>query len=128
MQHFEPDQLVLVKYAGNTIWRLRRYSFCDSVHHETQDGSLWDDNQIMPYAGNEHMLGDIRKHPKKWEPTPGELVAVRCEPQNTWTARIFIKMLPHGKYACAMYTGKLSGYTLWDHCEPLRKHFNVPEE
>lgn len=71
MQKFEPDQLVLVKYAGNTIWRLRRYSFCDGVHHETQDGSLWDDNQIMPYSGNEHMLGDIRKHPKKWEPTPG---------------------------------------------------------
>ena len=24
MQKFEPDQLVLVKYAGNTIWRLRK--------------------------------------------------------------------------------------------------------
>lgn len=43
MQQFEPDQLVLVKYAGNNkIWRLKRYSFCiDGYLHETQDGATY---------------------------------------------------------------------------------------
>ena len=129
MPRFEPDQLVLVKYAGNKIWRLKRYSFCDKGGlHETQDGATWDDHHILPYAGNEHLLGTTDSPTPKWIPKPGELVAVRDSETEEWKARVFLRRDSDNVFfECGSEIG-LAIPTRWKLCEPLRKHFTITEE
>lgn len=127
MPRFEPDQLVLVKYAGNKIWRLKRYSFCDKGGlHETQDGATFSDKDILPYAGNEYLLGTMESPTPKWIPKPGELVAVRDSENEGWKARVFIRRY-NGIFECGSEI-ELAITTRWKLCEPLRKHFTIPEE
>ena len=125
MPHFEPDQLVLVRYIGNKVWRLKRYSFFDGQEHETQDGATFSDKDILPYAGNEHLLGTMGSPTPKWVPKPGELVAVRDSENEEWKARVFLRR-DNGIFECGCEIG-LSITTRWKFCEPLRKHFNVPD-
>ena len=128
MQHFEPDQLVLVRLSSIKVWRLRRYSFCDGPNHETQDGNFWDDGQILPYEGNENLLGTMDWPTPKWEPKPGELVAVRDSENEEWKARVFLRRdSDNGIFECGSEIG-LARTTRWKLCEPLRKHFTIPEE
>lgn len=127
MPRFEPDQLVLVKYAGNKIWRLKRYSFCDKGGlHETQDGATWDDHHILPYAGNEHLLGTTESTTQKWEPKPGELVAVRDSENEKWKARVFLRR-DNGIFECVCEID-LAITMHWKFCEQIRKHFSIPNE
>ena len=128
MQKFEPDQLVLVQYGNGGPWRLRRYSFLDGDEHEMQDGSVWDDEHILPYSGNEHLLGTTNSPEHKWEPKPGELVAVKDMFDKSWRSRVFVKIDEDDKYQCFCAHDDNDGYASWDLCEPLRKHFAVPEE
>ena len=126
MQKFEPDQLVLVN--SGRIWRLKRYSFFNGTTHETQDGCVWSDGCILPYAGNEHMLGTTGSPTPKWEPNPGELVAVKDTFDNAWRARVFVKIDDDDKYQCFCAQDDNNGYASWALCEPLRKHFKIPED
>lgn len=131
MQKFEPDQLVLVKYGNGGPWRLRRYSFLDGDEHEMQDGSVWDDEHILPYSGNEHLLGATESPTPKWEPKPGELVAVSdTGEEDDWEACIYrgkSGSTSHPYRASRLNQGDRIAYT-WKLCEPLRKHFTIPEE
>lgn len=90
MQKFEPDQLVLVRYFEGAPWRLRRYSMpCKKRKvHETQDGMVFVDECIIPYSGNEHLLGTTDSPTPKWEPKEGEVVAVSDEGKN-WEPCIY---------------------------------------
>lgn len=127
MQRFEPDQLVLVKYAGNKIWRLRRYSFCDEgCLHETQDGATWDDHHIIPYDGNEQLLGTTGQPAPKWEPKPGELVAV-SDNKKDWYPAIFYNADDDEDGIWYLANVAPSSCVGFKYCEPLRKHFNVPD-
>lgn len=66
MQQFEPDQLVLVKDPKVRLWALRRYSMpVFGALHGTQDGKLWNDDDILPYEGNECLLGDHVETPEQ---------------------------------------------------------------
>ena len=128
MQRFEPDQLVLVRYGDGCTWRLRRYSIFDGTYHETQDGCLWVEDGILPYAGNEQLLGTSNPPPPKWEPKTGELVAVKYLFDTSWRARVFVKIDDDNKYQCFCSQNEDDGYASWDLCEPLRDHFTIPEE
>lgn len=132
MQTFEPDQLVLVRECDTADWELARYSHRSPdgsnghIHHE--QGRRWfKDDEILPYSGNEHLLGTTDSPTPKWEPTPGELVAVRQSDKTSWRARVFAYR--KGKYFVCQHEEfhnvKDDG---WHYCEPLRKHFLVPEE
>lgn len=129
MQKFEPDQLVLVRYENDKTWRLKRYSFlANKDTHETQDGSIWDDDHIIPYSGNEHLLGTTESPGPKWEPKPGESVAVKDRENTSWRARVFANMDEHGRYRCFCSHDENDRYVSWEQCEPLRKHFSIPKE
>ena len=128
MQKFEPDQLVLVRHGDGWPWRLRRYSLFDGTRHETQDGNVWYDECILPYAGNEYMLGTSNSPTPKWEPKPGELVAVKQVFDTSWRARVFVKIDVDKKYQCFCSQDENDGYASWDLCEPIRDHFIIPEE
>ena len=129
MQKFEPDQLVLVKFGNGAPWRLRRYSMsCDKGKgHETQDGVVWPDDCIIPYAGNEHLLGTTNSPKPKWEPKPGELVAVRHSLVEEWKVRVFRYRAHDNSFACYDERDRKE-IRYWGYCEPLRKHFTIPEE
>lgn len=129
MQKFEPDQLVMVRYFEGAPWRLRRYSMpCQKVKaHETQDGMVFVDECIIPYAGNEHLLGTTDSPTPKWEPKPGELVAV-SDNRESWYPAIFFNAQwdGNGVEYIVNYVHKTAvGFKF---CEPLRKHFTIPEE
>ena len=129
MQKFEPDQLVLVHFFNGGPWRLRRYSMtCDKGKgHETQDGVVWPDDCILPYSGNEHLLGTTDAPTPKWEPKPGELVAVRHSSIEEWKVRVFRYHDNDNGFACDNERERAST-CFWAYCEPLRKHFTIPEE
>lgn len=127
MQKFEPDQLVLVRHGDGWPWRLRRYSLFDGTRHETQDGNVWYDECILPYAENEHLLGTTDSPTPKWVPKPGELVAVRDSENEEWKARVFFRRdSDNGIFECGSEIGRAIT-TRWKLCEPLRDHFNVPD-
>lgn len=132
MQKFEPDQLVLVRENEKENWDLARYSYCCAEEGETHihhiQGLRWfRDDEIIPYSGNEHLLGTTDSPTPKWEPKPGELVAVRQNDKTSWRPRVFAYR--KGKYFVCQHEEfhnvKDDG---WHYCEPLRKHFTVPEE
>jgi len=65
----------------------------------------------------------------KWQPKPGDLVAVSDDCKK-WFAQVFISKVRgriEGAYE-ASDTHDLSQPTYRQYCEPLREHFNVPEE
>lgn len=129
MKSFKPDQLVLVRFAPDAPWRLRRYSSpCNAgTAHETQDGRVHSDDSILPYEGNEDLLGIVGDILPTWEPKSGELVAARNK-HGVWLPAVFIsrKQLLSGKETFAIrwfdFTERLV-----EEVEPLRKHFNVPK-
>ena len=95
--------------------------------HETQDGMLFVDACIIPYSGNEHLLGTTDSPMPKWEPKPGELVAVRHSSFEEWKVRVFRYHDNDNGFACDYERGR-SGICFWHYCEPLHKHFTIPEE
>lgn len=128
MQKFEPDQLVLVRENDRQYWRLAHFSHTVSADwNVTTDGKAWASQFIIPYAGNEHLLGTTDSPTPKWEPKPGELVAVRQSDKTSWRPRVFAYR--KGKYFVCQHEEfhnvKDDG---WHYCEPLRKHFTIPEE
>ena len=130
MQTFEPDQLVLVRYFVGAPWRLRRYSMpCKKGKaHETQDGMVFVDACIIPYYGNEHLLGTTESPGQKWEPKPGELVAVKKEGFDHWVMAQFKCKCIEGGFIVTNRDDRRTDGSIFDYCEPLRKHFTIPEE
>lgn len=132
MQTFTPDQLVLIRESEKANWDLARYSYCsveqgqDHIHHI--QGLRWfRDDEVIPYSGNEHLLGTTDSPTPKWEPKPGELVAVRVLEDEEWKARVFLRRdSDNDIFECSSEMG-LAITTRWKFCEPLRKHFNVPD-
>lgn len=130
MQKFEPDQLVLVRYFVGAPWRLRRYSMpCKKGRaHETQDGMVFVDACIIPYSGNEHLLGTTDSPTPKWEPKPGELVAVSDNQRKEWYPAIFYNVQKREDGLWYRVKGVSSNCIGFKNCEPIRKHFTIPEE
>lgn len=133
MQTFKPDQLVLVRECDTADWELARYSHCCTdgsnghIHHE--QGRRWfKDDEILPYSGNEHLLGTTDSPTPKWEPKPGELVAVRDSISECWVARVFYGKSSSSDFPFRCNTEDRDRILDWVYCEPLRKHFTIPEE
>ena len=57
MQKFEPDQLVLVKDLEVRL--------VFGALHGTQDGKLWNNAAVIPYQGNENLLGKSFETPEQ---------------------------------------------------------------
>ena len=134
MPRFEPDQLVLVRGSEHTNWDLAHYSYCvvkegkATFHHLQGWTLLFRDDKIIPYSGNEHLLGTTDSPTPKWVPKPGELVAVRDSENEEWKARVFLRRdSDNGIFECGSEIG-LAIRTRWKLCEPIRKHFTIPEE
>lgn len=132
MQTFEPDQLVLVRESEKENWDLARYSYCCAEEGETHihhiQGLRWfKDDEILPYAGNEHLLGTTESPTPEWEPKPGELVAVRRADEKEWKVRVFVHKDGESVICKNEYFPDMKDCD-WRYCEPLRKHFTIPEE
>lgn len=132
MQKFEPDQLVLIRESEKANWDLARYSYCsveqgqDYIHHI--QGLRWfRDNEIIPYFGNENLLGTTDIPEPKWEPKQGELVAVKNSSSEKWKVRVFCYHDHANGFVCDSEIER-EAICFWRHCEPLRKHFNIPKE
>ena len=133
MQKFEPDQLVLVRESEKENWDLARYSYCCAEEGETHihhiQGLRWfRDDEIIPYSGNEHMLGTTDSPTQKWEPKPGELVAVKKEGFDHWVMAQFKCKGIEGGFIVTNRDDRRTDGSIFDYCEPLRKHFTIPEE
>ena len=131
MQKFEPDQRVLVRENDTQVWRLTHYSHTveGMDWNVTIDGKIWASQFIIPYSGNEHLLGATDSPTPKWEPKPGELVAVSdTGKKGAWEIGIY-KGKSKRKEMPYLMSRSLGGDVFsWKYCEPIRKHFNVPEE
>lgn len=120
---FEPFQKVLVR-IGDT-WYGDFFSHTDEEGYNLVGGGVPTIENLIPYEGNEHLLGTTDSPNPKWKPKVGELVAVTDSLEESWKARRFVRTDgPH--FVCNKEKGLEC--ELWLFCEPVRKHFNVPEE
>lgn len=130
-QNFEKGQLVLIRHNdGNSIWNIHQYFGKNNGRICILGGYLFEENnEIIPYEGNEHFLGTTDSPKPKWEPKSGELVAM-SDDKEVWFAQVFIgkeRDRKEGEYESSD-THDSSQPAYWQYCEPLHKHFNVPEE
>ena len=67
--------------------------------------------------------------PPRWEPEPGEIVAVKSKADYFWRPMVFIEKSEDGGYICSSRdcTTEPIFITTWLECEPAYKHFNVPK-
>lgn len=129
MQKFEPDQLVLVRENDTVRWRITHYSHTveGMDWNVTIDGKAWASQFIIPYSGNEHLLGTTDSPTPKWEPKPGELVAVRSG-DGTWYPAIFRNVEKVEKVLWYYVSVPSESDRAFKYCEPFRKHFAISEE
>ena len=121
---FEPFQKVLVR-VGDT-WYGDFFSHTDEEGYNLVGGVPTSEN-LIPYEGNEHLLGTTDSPKPKWKPKAGELVAVTDNLENSWKARRFKRWATEETPIC-IDEWEEDCEEVWKYCEPLRKHFNVPEE
>lgn len=133
-QKFEPYQKVLVRDSDDHHWFATLASHKRDEEHTqfpyvTIAGVYY--RHCIPYEGNEHLVGTTDTPKPKWEPKPGELVAVWGDNPKHVVAREYVKKSANGNFVC-LYGGYMEdrhGYEAeWPNCAPLRKHFNVPDE
>lgn len=131
---FEPFQPVLVRVAG--VWTADFFSYLINYGEDlagdkhtgyaTASGRSFEFYNILPYDDDtKHLLGTKDEPKPQWKPEPGELVAVRDDEGASWKARKFCRVAD-GVFYCFLEQGLENAP--WLFCEPLRKHFNVPEE
>jgi hypothetical protein len=131
---FKPYQPVLVRIGGK--WNADFFSHLEDwgedlagdkhTGYATTAGHVFEFYNILPYDGDtKHLLGTKDEPKPQWKPEPGELVAVTDSLEETWRARRFFART-ETLFLC--YREKGLETEGWLFCEPLRKHFNVPEE
>lgn len=82
--------------------------------------------EIIPYEGNEHLVGTIGIPIKPWEPKEGELVAVASD-KRFWYPKFFLRKESDGSFSVKSCP-EHSNSDRYLYCEPLRKHFDIPDE
>ena len=134
MQNFEPFQKVIVRNMEGSVWSCDLYSHKELSTerlHFVLSGSTYTDEDILPYAGNEHLLGTTDSPMPKWEPKPGELVAVSdTGEEDDWEPCIYKGESgdPEMPFRAARLTPRNRRSYTWIFCEPLRKHFTIPND
>lgn len=128
-QKFKPAQPVLVRDDDKSKWHLELFSYYDEklIYPYCCLVNNW--KYCLPLEGNEHLLNTTDSLRSKWQPKPGELVAV-SDDNKKWFAQVFISKVRgrlEGAYE-ASDTHDSSQPAYWQYCEPLCNHFNVPEE
>lgn len=130
---FEPFQKVLVRESMDEVWEADFYSHCEEGRHyiighmriDTTDEFL--SNFLIPYNDEtKHLLGTTDNFAPKWEPKPGELVAVSRIGKELWKPRVFIRKSEEF-FICQNEDFHNVEDDGWRYCEPLSKHFDVPE-
>ena len=131
-QKFEPYQKVLVRDREHQRWFATFFSHKiegNTLPYITTSGVSY--RFCLPYEGNEHLVGATDSPKPKWEPKPGELVAVWGNDPKHVVAREYVKKSADGNFVC-LYGGYMEDRhgleAEWQNCAPLRKHFNIPDE
>lgn len=124
---FEPFQKVLVRISGEWCASFYSHRVEDSGRHVTTDYNELSPDVILPYTDEtKHLLGTKDDFKPKWQPKPGELVAVSNDGE-IWLAQVYLSKNREGAHLAKSYHGG-TDYVEYNYCEPLRNHFNVPEE
>jgi len=134
MSDFKKGQLILVRCKGFNYfeWVAQMYIAEDKDYVFGVGNSfakfLYD---IIPFEGNEHLLGAHDDPEPKWEPKPGELVAVSNDGED-WQVRVFVRRIGE-LYSCVDYQSRIpvldsykSQEDVWDKCDPIHKRFSIP--
>lgn len=139
-QKFEPFQKVLVRTGKK--WAADFFSHLEDwgedlagdrqTGYATTSGCVFAFYDILPFdEDTKHLLGTKEDPKPKWEPKPGELVAVWGDNPKHVVAREYVKKSADGNFVC-LYGGYMEDRhgceAEWPNCAPLRKHFNVPDE
>lgn len=131
MTKFEPFQKVLVREGVDEVWEADFYSHYNEGSHyvlahitiKASDEFL--SNFLLPYNDETmHLLGTTDSLAPKWEPNPGELVAVSRIGTEMWKPRVFIRK-DEELFICQNEDFHNMEDDGWRYCEPLSEHFKV---
>ena len=128
-QKFERGQLILARFKAECdqhyLWLAYQYIGENETDMFILGGYLEKtEYELLPFEGNEHLLGTRNDPALKWKPKPDELVAVRDYEEESWKARKFVRE-ERGLFYCLKEKGLETNS--WRFCEPVRKHFNIPD-
>lgn len=93
-KQFKPYDRVLVKQCDDAVWGCKFYSHWigDLYEHMTTDGISVDDEDILPYEGNEHLVGTTNEPNEEVEPKDGEWVFLCDNPSLNADSWCFSKL------------------------------------
>ena len=136
MEEFKIGDMVLYRIKGSCVdvWRPSIYvGIGRDGHLYFSDGSYLmppDNYDLVPLTEeNIKYLGSCKDVPPRWEPEPGEIVAVKSEGDDFWRPMVFIEKDKFGGYVCSSRScvSEPIFTSTWFECEPIYKHFNVPK-
>ena len=94
---FKPFQKVLIRRSWLKEWMCDFYSHHNELYHSTLTLHQVDDNNILPYEGNEHLVGTTDSPDEEVRLEEGELIIVFDDYQklfdNISCVRKFIRVL-----------------------------------
>ena len=135
MAEFKLGDRVLVKWnVEGSIWAPQEYIGVGKnglIFFSDGTGVSPKDVTIIPLTEDTiKYLGSTQDIPVPWEPQAGELVAVKDDDDLYWNTSVFIEKCDDGRFKCGFYSDMSYNNKypeLWEQCEPLHKHFNVPK-
>lgn len=131
-QQFEFGQMVLIRYINlprGGLWRSFQFSHIEGELLCTIGGVTYmrKDVEIIPYEGNEHLLGTTNEPEPKFQPKKGQLVAVSDEPDCEWEIHKYADYYDNRYWCVAPYedVNDEDNHVSWLYCEPLKNHFDI---
>ena len=111
MKQFEPYQKVLHRRNAEGTWFNSNYQFLVDYKHTVIgiDYNIADDN-ILPYEGNEYLLGKVGEPTPKWTPKEGDPVVYWDDSHDTKSKLTAIR--PYVQEMNGMHS---VGINNWDH-------------
>ena len=120
-QRFTFGEFVLLRAKKRqSIWNAHCYAYEDDDYIVMVGGNAYNKshNEILPYKGNEYLLGTNTDPKLKWEPKNGEVVKVRDCEYDSWVYRCFNEMTSYNEYECYCQ-GSDTETVSWKYCESL---------
>lgn len=132
MQQFRLDEKVLYRDRSNDLpWLVTSYGCTVKGKHALQCGVIVCDSDILPYYGNEYLLGRYDEPNPDFIPRQDDLVAVSLD-GSTWFCRKFVRYNDTGnnrvESRCRFICQGLedSRKVAYRYCRPLAEVFSVP--
>lgn len=123
---FEPGTPVIYRTVVDPVWHYGIYDHMYkkqnfNCHYVMGASFMVIDKNILPFNSKNKYLIGTKTDPKNWNPTPGQLVAVSNNYDESVFFRVFVSVSEDGKYNCVV-----DGHMFDDNCPTTEWDYAMP--